>query len=265
MIDSSSVSLDELASYYYPLNKSGTGYNNREIGDIDIGVNVLLKGQPTWSSDQPTEAIYGQIFVSIPFGRTLSSFINSRSNQFKEVAFGKGAYRWTLGVHGARLVKGKRMTRVYYQGQFKFSLIGTLNTPIQIFSGGHTHPDSIVQSVGNTYKYDMGNGLSILAGGEIEVLKNRLKLLGEFSSKYKGMDNYISQSPAWDTWMENYNGTMSNLDIKLEANIINSNSKNRIGPFSFDLYLGYIERIVANNTFQGWNSYIGIRTFYQGW
>ena len=79
------------------------------------------------------------------------------------------------------------------------------------------------------------------------------------------MDNYISQSPSWDKWMENYNGTMSNLDIKLELNVINSNSKNRIGPFSFDIYLGYKERLVANNTFQGWISYIGITTFYQGW
>ncbi len=266
MIDSSSVSLDELASYYYPLNKSGTGYDsNRQIGDIDIGVNVLLKGQPTWSSNEPNEAIYGQIFVSIPFGKTLSSFINSRANQFKEVAYGKGAYRWTLGVHGARLVKGKRITRVYFQGQFRFSMIGTLNTPIQIFSGGHTHPDSILQYVGNTYKYDMGNGLSVLAGGEVELVKNRFKILGEFSSNYKGMDNYISQSPSWDKWMEDYNGTMSNLDIKLEINVINSNSKNRIGPFSFDIYLGYKERLIANNTFQGWSSYVGITTFYQGW
>ncbi len=260
MIDSSSVSLNGLTSYYYPLNKSGKG-----IGDIDIGVSILLKGEPTWSSEQQTEAMYGQIFVSIPFGRTLSSFINSGSDQFNEAIYGKGAYRWMLSLYGTQLIKGKRMARVYYQGQISFSMVGTLNTPVKIFSGGHTHPDSISQLIGTTYKYDMGNELSILAGGEVEVIKNRLRVLGQFSSQYKGMDNYISNDPQWDKWMENYTGSMSNLDYKFELNFINSNSSNRIGPFSFDINLGYKERLIANNTFEGWTSYIGITTFYQGW
>ena len=38
-----------------------------------------------------------------------------------------------------------------------------------------------------------------------------------------------------------------------------------IGPFSFDAYLGYQERLVANNTYQGSRFYIGFSTFYQGW
>ena len=83
--------------------------------------------------------------------------------------------------------------------------------------------------------------------------------------KWVGLDNYISTSPLWDHWMESYNGTRSTLDIKFEINIINSNSNNRLGPFSFDVFLGYKERLVANNTYKGWNSYIGITTFYQGW
>ena len=260
------VSLDSLTNWYYPGRKSGNG-----LGDIDIGLNILLKGDPPWSSYNTTESIYGQLFLSIPFGRTLSSFKNSfidedtKKNQLNEVVFGKGVYRWTTGFLGIRYLKGNNMARVYYQGQYKFSLPTTLNTPVRFFSGGHTHPDSILYSVGNTYKYDMGDGLFIRAGGEYEIFPNRARIIGELSSTYKAVDNYLSKNSYWDKWMEEQNGITSNLDIKMELWIVNSISSNRIGPFSFDAYVGYQERLVANNTYQGSRFYIGFSTFYQGW
>ena len=52
----------------------------------------------------------------------------------------------------------------------------------------------------------MGNGLFIRAGGEYEFVKNRIRFLGELYSNYKGMDNYLSKSPRWDNWMEEYTG-----------------------------------------------------------
>ena len=163
------ISLDSLTNWYYPTNKSGKG-----IGDIDLGLNILLKGDPPWASQKSTESIYGQFFLSIPFGRTLSSFKNSfvdknlNSNQLNEVVFGSSVYRWTVGLLGVRYLKGDNMARVYYQGQYKFSLPTTLNTPVQLFSGGHTHPDSILKTVGNTYKFDKGNGFSFGLEGNMK-------------------------------------------------------------------------------------------------
>ena len=55
------------------------------------------------------------------------------------------------------------------------------------------------------------------------------------------------------------------LDIKYELCLINSFSKNRFGPFSFDLFAGYRTRLIANNTFLGWNAYAGVTVYYQGW
>ena len=260
------ISLDSLTNWYYPSRKSGEG-----IGDVDIGLNILMKGDPPWSSEKSTESIYGQLFLSIPFGRTLSSFKNSfidkdtKNNQLNEVVFGKGIYRWTIGFLGVRYIKGKNMARVYYQGQYKFSLATTLNTPVRLFSGGHTHPDSILRAVGNTYKYDMGDGLFIRAGGEYEIFQNRARMVGELSSSYQGLDNYLSKNAQWDKWMEQQVGVKSNLDIKMELWFINSISSNRIGPFSFDVYVGYQERLVANNVYKGSRFYIGFSTFYQGW
>ena len=138
----------------------------------------------------------------------MSSFKNSfvdkdlNSNQLNEVVFGNGVYRWTIGLLGVRHIKGDNMARVYYQGQYKFSLPTTLNTPVQLFSGGHTHPDSILKIVGNTYKFDKGDGFFIRAGGGYEIIQNRIRMVGELSSIYKGMDNYLSKSTQWDNWMK---------------------------------------------------------------
>ena len=260
------ISLDSLVNWYYPNIKSGSG-----IGDVDIGLNILLKGDPPWSSKKSTESIYGQFFLSIPFGRTLSSFKNSfvdnnsKRNQLNEVVFGKSVYRWTIGFLGVRYPKGQSLAKVFYQGKYKFSLPTTLNTPIRLFSGGHTHPDSILKMVGNTYKYDMGDGLLIKAGGEYEISKNRARILGELSSYYRGSDKYLSKSARWDKYMEQQSGVVSKLDFKMELWLINSVSVNRIGPLSFDAYFGYKERLVANNTYGNKYFYFGFSTFYQGW
>ena len=90
-------------------------------------------------------------------------------------------------------------------------------------------------------------------------------MLGELSSSYKGMDNYLSKSAQWDNWMKKHAGVSSSLDFKIELWLLNSISSNRIGPFSFDAYLGYKERFIANNTYEGKHIYFGFSTFYQGW
>ena len=69
----------------------------------------------------------------------------------------------------------------------------------------------------------------------------------------------------WVKWMEQQTGVTSNLDIKMELWLVNSISSNRIGPFSFDAYAGYKETLIANNTYEGKQFYIGFSTFYQGW
>ena len=79
------------------------------------------------------------------------------------------------------------------------------------------------------------------------------------------MDNYLSKSTQWDNWMKAQSGASSLLDFKIELWLINSISSNRIGPFSFNAYFGYKERLISNNTFEAKNLYFGFSTFYQGW
>jgi len=262
-IDKDSVSIDDLVSYYYPQKKMGRGIN-----DVHIGATVLLNGTPSWALEGKGDAIYGQLFVTIPYGQTLSQFLDVRRKQFNEAETGLRVSRWSVGIFGSKRVESKYFRRVYFQGQIEFSTTTTLNTPVGFFSGGHSHPDSILALVGNTYKYDMGTGSGFNIGTEIERFKNRLRLRGEIQARYKSKDNYISKNPYWDLWMEEYSGNspfFNKVDLKFELWFLNSLSKYRFGPLPFDLCMGYKKTLAANNTYSGWNAYAGITTYYQGW
>ena len=208
------------------------------------------------------------MFITVPYGKTLSQFIDVRRKQFNEIQIGRGISRISVGFYGSKNFKYKYSGRVYGQTLLQFSTTTTLNTPALLFSGGHTNPDSILSLVGNSYKFDQGSGVTLNLGTEIERLKNRLRFRVELLTTYKGQDNYISNDPEWDLWMEKYAGnspSYNRTDIKAEFWLMNSLSKNRFGPIPFDLYAGATSTIAANNIDTGWKIYAGIATYYQGW
>jgi len=257
------VSLIDLVSYYYPSEQSGSGVN-----DVTVGATILLKGKPTWATDGKTNALYAQIFLGIPYGKTLSSFKAVGSKQFTEPKIGNGVSRWSIGVYGNSGLKGNTKGRMYFQTLIKFSTSEILNTPVGLFSGGHTNPDSITSQIGNTYKFDQGLGLFFRAGGELDMIPNQLRIRTELNYTLKGQDRFVSKDPDWDTWMQEhvgFNSSFKRMDLRAEIWLLNSISKNRIGPISFDLYAGFKNSIIAENTFDGWNVYTGITTYYQGW
>ena len=272
-IGKDTVSLFDLVSYYYPSEQSGSGVN-----DVTVGATILLKGKPTWATDGNTNALYAQIFLDIPYGKTLSSFNEVGSKQFTEAKIGNGVSRWSIGVYGNSGLKGNTKGRMYFQTLIKFSTPEILNTPVGLFSGGHTNPDSIfygvkrqrywTSQIGNTYKFDQGLGLFFRGGGELDMIPNQLRIRTELNYTLKGQDRFVSKDPAWDIWMQEhvgYNSSFKRMDLRAEIWLLNSISKNRIGPISFDLYAGFKNSIIADNTFDGWNVYTGITTYYQGW
>ena len=258
-----SLSLLDLVSYYYPDQRMGNGIN-----DVKIGATILLNGTPSWALDGKGDAIYGQLFVTIPYGKTLAQFLDVRRKQFSEARIGTGVSRWLVGFYGSKTMRSKNFHRIYMQTQIEFSTTTILNTPAEFFSGGHSHPDSILSLIGNTYKYDMGTGMSINVGTELDRFKNRLRLRGEILASFKGKDNYISKNPYWDRWMEEYSGNSpfyNKVDLRFELWFLNSLSKYRFGPLPFDLCAGFNTTLAANNTYSGWNAFAGITTYYQGW
>ena len=80
-----SIDIDSLISYYYPKTKFGIENKNKTtFDDITIGTTILLRGKPNWRDDTSLETLYGQFFVSIPFGPTLKSFLSNRERQFND-------------------------------------------------------------------------------------------------------------------------------------------------------------------------------------
>ena len=261
-IGKDTVSLADLISYYYPDQKTGSGVN-----DVTVGATILLRGNPSWATDGGADALYAQIFLDIPYGKTLSSF-KAGSKQFKEAKIGSGVSRWSVGFYGNSGLKGSAKGQLYFQLLIKNSTPEILNTPVGLFSGGHTHPDSIMSQIGNTYKFDQGLGFFLRAGGELEMIPNQLRIRTELNYTFKGQDRFVSQDPGWDKWMQEhvgYNSSFKRMDLRAEIWFLNSISKNRIGPISFDLYAGVRNSIIADNTFDGWNVYTGMTSYYQGW
>ena len=265
------ISLDSLINYYYPIKMIGQNKNQKsKIDDVTIGATILLKGKPAWISDERTNSLYGKILITIPFGPTINSFKseNIRQKQFKEIKIGSGVTRLSLGVFGGNNLDNYDRIRFYFQTLFKTSVPAILNTPVSFFSGGHSHPDSILSIVGNTYKFDKGSEINLNLGSEIIAKKNKFLFKTNLFYKHKMKDEYVSNDKNWDNWMEEHIGYSSSynyLDFNLEFWLINSFSKTRLGPLSFDVFLGFNKIMYSKNTFDGFNAYLGFTSYYQGW
>ena len=256
------ITFDSLKSYYISPNRTGSG-----IGDISLGVTALLIGEPSWLGKK-SGVLYGRMSLSIPFGFTIEPFKTVGFKQLSQLNVGAGVSRLSLGVFGGYSWNNKSRSRLYSSFDIISSSPELLYTPVNIFSGTHTNPDSIISRVGETYKLKEGRWLKSLIGYEFEISKDRLLLKFESRTIKKSRDNYTSLDSEWDKWMElhiGYDSAISRWDVRTELWLLNSKSKDRVGPLSFDLVLGMGKTISANNTFDGYKLYSGITTYLQGW
>ena len=261
-IGKDTVDLSDLKNYYFPLERNGSGVN-----DISIGVTMLLRGSPVWSQ-MNKGVLYGKLFVSIPFGYTIQSFSDVGSKQFKQLNVGAGVTRWTLGLFGGYTQVKKFRTRLYASLDIEGSASELLNTPISIFSGVHTNPDSIVNRVGNNYKFKEGKWLKSLAGFELQPRSGRTLFKIEFQNISKDQDIFTSKDQYWDSWMKSHKGfdsAWNRWDIRTEIWFLNSNSIKRIGPFSFDIVFGAQFTINSQYTYDCNQLFGGLTTYWQGW
>jgi hypothetical protein len=265
LVENDTLTLENIIDYYYPSTKKASG-----ISDISIGATVLLHGNPAWKNYEKGYTLYGQFELSIPYGSTISAFQsnNFRTGQFKQASMGNGALGWGLGFLIEKKINSKSNSRIYVSSKVKLNSEATLNTPVQLFSGGHTNPDSALSYIGNTYKFKSGTILDLQLGGEKEVIDDRFLFRYTIKYKYKYKDKYISDSNDWNKWMESHDGYSSAYNIfnsGLELWFINSISQNKIGPFSFDIFAGYDTSIFTEHNYFENSLYGGITTHFQGW
>ena len=256
------ANFDSLSHFYYRKNRSSSG-----VGDITFGVTALLKGTPSWKNIK-SGVLYGRIFVSIPFGFTIEPFSSVGIKQLSQLNIGSGVSRINMGIFGEYNWNNKTNTRVYGAISSVASAPELLYTPVNIFSGAHSNPDSIISNIGETYKFKEGNWFNSLIGYDTELVKNKFLIKLESSTSIKLRDRYTSLDDDWDRWMESHDGYDSEIkkwDLCIEAWFLNSTSQERIGPFNFDIVLGYKKTFSAKNTFEGYKLYSGITTYIQGW
>jgi len=256
------VTFDSLQSYYSVPNRSGSGVN-----DISIGITALINGEPSWSN-QKGGVLYGRAFLSIPFGFTIEPYKEVGSKQLSQLNIGSGVSRLSLGLFGGYNWNNKTKSRLYGTIDVISSSPDQLYTPINLFSGAHTNPDSIISKVGETYRLREGNWLKTLIGYEFEASKDKFLFKLESRTISKSRDDYTSLDSGWDKWMEKHQGydsANSRWDICTEVWILNSKSKKRIGPISFDIVFGFRTTIDAKQTYVGYKLYSGITTYLQGW
>ena len=256
------VTFDSLESYYKTPKRSGSGIN-----DISLGITALLAGKPSWTSIK-SGVLYGRMFLSIPFGFTIEPFSEVGAKQLTQLNIGSGVSKISFGLFGGYHWNNKSKSRVYAAADIGFSSPELLYTPINLYSGAHTNPDSIISKIGETYKLKEGSRLKSLIGYEFEISKDKVLLKVESRTISKSRDNYISLDSGWDDWMEKrkgYDSASKRWDVSAEAWLLNSKSKDRIGPFSFDIVFGFRKTISANYAFDGFKLYSGITTYLQGW
>tara|TARA_Y100000590_G_C15732381_1_gene1017497 strand:+ start:1305 stop:2786 length:1482 start_codon:yes stop_codon:yes gene_type:complete len=262
-IGKDTVYLDDLVNYYYPKVKNGSG-----LDDITLGVTILLKGSPAWSVKKSSGALYGQLKIELPYGYTIRSYIKDREKQFKQASIGSGLTRWSIGLFGEYLLSDNRRPRFYGNINLKTSTPEFLNTPVSLFAGNHSHPDSIINRIGETYKFSEGNLMQLSIGFDFEPKPDRFKVRFGTNYTYKSHDKFYSNYYEWDKLMtshKGYNSSFQNNIFLLEYWIINSTSKNKIGPFPFDIYAGYQRSLSSDNTFDGWKIYWGSTLYLQAW
>ena len=262
-IDKDTVSLADLITYFYPPVKKGSG-----IDDITIGLTILLLGSPAWTATKSEGALYGQFKIELPYGYTIRSYLSDGKKQFTQANVGSGVTRWSIGLYGEYVLRGEMRPRLYANTSYVASTPVFLNTPVSLFVGNHTHPDSIIKRFGETYKYSEGSWAQYKVGFDFEPRPNRIKIRAGSNYVSKGQDNYFSKYKQWDKWMQShkgYNSSLKSHHINVELWFINSISKNKIGPFSFDLHAGYQRTVSSENTFQGWEIYWGTTFYLQRW
>jgi len=262
-IQKDTVTLADLIPNYYPGRKAGFGVN-----DVKIGVTFLLNGSPSWAPGRTHRALYGHAGFTVPFGYTISSYKEVGAKQFKEIKIGAGTSRWSFGLYGDYVLEGDTERRLYFNTTFIKSNSVVLNTPVALFSGGHTRPDSILSHIGSTYRFQEGNWMKSQVGYEFETTNKRIKTRFELMHVRKSRDKFVSLDPGWDDWMaahDGYDSEWSKTNLKVEFWFLNSHSSRRFGPYPFDLYGGFQQSVSAIHTYSGWFLYSGITTYFQAW
>jgi len=267
--DTSSVTIDELLSYYYPERRTTSG-----LGDVELGLNILLFGNPAWS-ESGNFSIYTGLFFVMPSAYRLEKYKMSNGipvNQahFLQLPLGEGVSQLNFSLFGElyqtlfrRQIIINWMVKGGFHGQKR------LNTPIRFVYFNTFNPDTIATLLGQDFTFRKGNEFYGNILGQLELIPDRISISGGSSVYLKGRDTYISKNKDWDRWMEyrkgEYDTRRSAVIQHAEVTLHNVNPLKRIGPIPFELVGGVSIPVLSRNTYRDFSAWLQWIVYAQAW
>lgn len=273
--DTSAVTLDSLLAFYHPSRRSSSG-----VGDVELGLNLLLLGRPAWSG-KGIYSVYGGLRVRLPSATRLSRYNpakrdpQGRPRQFAELPLGTGLSKWTLLLFGElyKLIY-RRLVNITWDAQVGFYSQELINTPLS-FRGVTpiTHPDSIAALVGDQVLFKQGTDFRGSLAGKLEVWPERVFVEAGLEGYFTWRDSYYSRYRAWDQWMR-IRGRGKVYDTRKSAFrqwvvliFNNVDPFKKLGPLAFDLELGLRWSLptLTRHDFDTAAVWFGLSSYFQGW
>lgn len=270
--DSLIVPMDQLLSHYYPKSKTNSG-----LGNVALGMNFLLLGNPAWRGGKNKYSLYGGIDITFPFGERLKKYhakdVDSEGipNQYKQLPIGNGLTRWRIKAFGELYRKlWGRLINVNWSVNLSSFNRDIINPPISFLWIQETSADSISRAIGDAVLYEQGKQIYGSIQGQMEIWPQRMFFSVGMDWMFTGRDQYFSSSDAWDEWMvsrKNYDSRKNVATQFLKFNFLNVDPFKQFGPIPFELEVGvrWFVPFLTYQTFGYTSSWIRISSYFQAW
>ena len=270
--DSLIVPMDQLLSHYYPKSKTNSG-----LGNVGLGMNFLLMGNPAWRGGKNKYSLYGGIDITFPFGERLKKYhakdVDSEGipNQYKQLPIGNGLTRWRIKAFGELYRKlWARLINVNWSVNLSSFNRDIINPPISFLWIQETSADSISRAIGDAVLYEQGKQIYGSIQGQMEIWPQRMFFSVGMDWMFTGRDQYFSSSDTWDKWMvsrKNFDSRKNVATQFLKFNFLNVDSFKQFGPIPFELEVGvrWFVPFLTYQTFGYTSSWIRISSYFQAW
>ena len=270
--DSLIVPMDQLLSHYYPKSKTNSG-----LGNVGLGMNYLLLGNPAWRGGKNKYSLYGGIDITFPFGERLKKYhakdVDSEGipNQYKQLPIGNGLTRWRIKAFGELYRKlWGRLINVNWLVNLSSFNRDIINPPISFLWIQETSADSISRAIGDAVLYEQGKQIYGSIQGQMEIWPQRMFFSVGMDWMFTGRDQYFSSSDTWDKWMvsrKNFDSRKNVATQFLKFNFLNVDSFKQFGPIPFELEVGvrWFVPFLTYQTFGYTSSWIRISSYFQAW
>lgn len=266
------AAVDSVMAFYFPKNKSNSG-----LGDVTIGMNVLLIGNPAWRGGKQKYSVYGGIDATFPFGERREKYYpnevdaNGVPDQFKQLPIGNGLTRWRGRVFGElyRKVWG-RLININWSVSGATHSREVINPEYSFLWHKDTHIDSISASIGKDVLHEQGFELAGSVQGQFEAIPQRLFISTGVNWLFSGRDTFSSRSDIWDTWMasrKNYDTKRTAVSQYVKVNVLNVDPFKQIGPMPFELEMGvrWFVPYLTYHTYGMTSTWVRISSYFQAW